>query len=236
MNVWRGCHGLDENPLGQTVERGGRSFEVIGVVGDIRGLPQGARGGGPDRDPRAAVYFGQSTAATNDDAARPCERSAHQYRVHHSPGSAPAGSSLAIQQYVPYGTGLLESVAPTRLAPVLATLFALMRCCSRQLGSTALAHRRRRAWQIDSAWPSAPLSQCDRTRAERRHDVVGRRHSRRPDRARRRHTYCRALVCVPRDPVTFVTVGSAVLLVALAASAIPARAVNIDPTIAMRTE
>jgi putative ABC transport system permease protein len=40
-----------------------------------------------------------------------------------------------------------------------------------------------------------------------------------------------------RDPVTFATIGGAVTLVALAASAIPAvRAVRIDPTIAMRVE
>ncbi len=45
-------------PLGQIVERAGRSYEVVGVVGDIRGSDlQGPRGGGPDRDPRAAVYF-----------------------------------------------------------------------------------------------------------------------------------------------------------------------------------
>jgi putative ABC transport system permease protein len=40
-----------------------------------------------------------------------------------------------------------------------------------------------------------------------------------------------------RDPATFTTVGGAVTLVALLASAIPAmRAVRVDPTIAMRTE
>ena len=39
------------------------------------------------------------------------------------------------------------------------------------------------------------------------------------------------------DPVTFATVGGAVALVALMACAIPAaRAVRIDPTMAMRTE
>ena len=48
----------DTNPLGQTIERAGRSYEVVGVVGDIRGSDtQGPRGGGPDREPRAAVYF-----------------------------------------------------------------------------------------------------------------------------------------------------------------------------------
>jgi putative ABC transport system permease protein len=41
----------------------------------------------------------------------------------------------------------------------------------------------------------------------------------------------------PRDPVTFAAAGAAVMLVALSACVVPAvRAVNIDPTIAMRTE
>jgi putative ABC transport system permease protein len=40
-----------------------------------------------------------------------------------------------------------------------------------------------------------------------------------------------------RDPITFATVGSAVALVALIACAVPAaRAVRIDPTMAMRSE
>jgi putative ABC transport system permease protein len=40
-----------------------------------------------------------------------------------------------------------------------------------------------------------------------------------------------------RDPATFAAVGAGVMFVALLASAIPAaRAVRIDPTIAMRTE
>jgi len=39
------------------------------------------------------------------------------------------------------------------------------------------------------------------------------------------------------DPVTFATIGGVVTLVALLASAIPAmRAVQIDPTIAIRSE
>jgi putative ABC transport system permease protein len=40
-----------------------------------------------------------------------------------------------------------------------------------------------------------------------------------------------------RDPFTFATVAGAITLVALAACAVPAlRAVQIDPTIAIRTE
>ena len=51
----------DSHPLGQTLDRAGRSYEVVGVVGDVRGSDvQGPRGGGPDRAPRAAVYFAAS--------------------------------------------------------------------------------------------------------------------------------------------------------------------------------
>ncbi|MPZ21756.1 MAG: FtsX-like permease family protein [Luteitalea sp.] len=48
----------DRSPIGQTLERDGRRYTVVGVVGDMRGLSGvGARGGGLDRAPQAAVYF-----------------------------------------------------------------------------------------------------------------------------------------------------------------------------------
>ncbi|OLE66434.1 MAG: hypothetical protein AUI36_07560, partial [Cyanobacteria bacterium 13_1_40CM_2_61_4] len=49
----------DKSPIGQTLEwNGARQLEVVGVVGDIRGADgRGARGGGLDREPSAAVYF-----------------------------------------------------------------------------------------------------------------------------------------------------------------------------------
>ena len=47
-----------DNPVGQQIERDGRPHQVIGVVGDVRGADgRGARGGGVDREPGAAVYL-----------------------------------------------------------------------------------------------------------------------------------------------------------------------------------
>jgi putative ABC transport system permease protein len=52
--LWPGA-----NPIGQTIEwNGARPATVIGVVGDVRGAGgQGPRGGGLDLEPGAAVYF-----------------------------------------------------------------------------------------------------------------------------------------------------------------------------------
>jgi len=234
----------DDNPLGQTVERGGRSFEVIGVVGDIRGSDtQGARGGGPDRDPRAAVYFSASQL--------PQRTMTLLVRASGQPTSIVStirqavrqqDPSLAIQQVRPLRDWLTESVAPTRLATRLATLFALSALLlasvgiygvlaytvvsrTREIGLRMAIGATRRSviglvLKDGMTWSAAGILV----------GLIG---------AFAAATLIAALLFgVPaRDPVTFVTVGSAVLLVALAASAIPAaRAVNIDPTIAMRTE
>ena len=54
--------------IGRVLEIDGRSHEVVGVVGDIRGSDGTARGGGLDRDPSAVLYlssgqFPQGTVA-----------------------------------------------------------------------------------------------------------------------------------------------------------------------------
>jgi predicted permease len=43
--------------IGRVVEIEGRSHEVVGVVGDVRGNDGVARGGGRERDPHAALYL-----------------------------------------------------------------------------------------------------------------------------------------------------------------------------------
>ena len=43
--------------IGRVLEVEGRSHEVVGVVGDIRGSDGTARGGGLDRDPSAVLYL-----------------------------------------------------------------------------------------------------------------------------------------------------------------------------------
>jgi putative ABC transport system permease protein len=56
------------DPVGRVLEFDGRSHEVVGVVGDIRGSEGTARGGGLDRDPAPVLYlssaqFPQGTVA-----------------------------------------------------------------------------------------------------------------------------------------------------------------------------
>ena len=53
------------NPIGQQLERDGRPHQVIGVVGDVRGADGVARGGGLDRQPRAAVYLSANQLPQN---------------------------------------------------------------------------------------------------------------------------------------------------------------------------
>jgi putative ABC transport system permease protein len=234
----------DENPLGQTVERGGRSFEVIGVVGDVRGSDtQGARGGGPDRDPRAAVYFSASQL--------PQRTMTLLVRASGQPTSIVStirqavrqqDPALAIQQVRPLRDWLTESVAPTRLATRLATLFAVSALLLASVGIYGVL-----AYTVASRTREIGIRMAI---GATRRSVIGLV-------LKDGMTWSAAGILVgligaftaatliatllfdvqARDPVTFVTVGGAVMLVALAASAIPAvRAVHIDPTIAMRTE
>ena len=114
------------NPLGQTLERGGRQYEVVGVVGDIRGSDtQGARGGGPDREPRAAVYFAASQLPqrTMTLLVRPTGEPASVIAVIRETVRQ-LDPTLAVQQVRPLRDWFAESVAPTRLATTLAALFA----------------------------------------------------------------------------------------------------------------
>jgi putative ABC transport system permease protein len=234
----------DTNPLGQTIERGGRSYEVVGVVGDIRGSDtQGARGGGPDREPRAAVYFattqlpqrtmtllvrpkGEPTSviATIRDAVRQQD------------------STLALQQARLLRDWLGESVAPTRLTTTLASIFAGSALLLAAVGIYGVL-----AYTVASRTKEIGVRMA---LGATRRGVVGLV-------LREGMTWAGSGIVagligafaatgliatlvfdVPaRDPITFATVGGAVTLVALMASAIPAvRAVHIDPTIAMRTE
>jgi putative ABC transport system permease protein len=48
----------ESSPLGRQLQKDGRLHEVVGVVGDVRGADgRGARGGGLDRQPAAAIYL-----------------------------------------------------------------------------------------------------------------------------------------------------------------------------------
>jgi putative ABC transport system permease protein len=232
------------NPLGQIVERNGRSFEIVGVVGDVRGSDtQGARGGGPDREPRAAVYF----------AAGQLPLRAMTLLV--LPNGEPAGAIAAVRQTVrqldptlplqqmrPLQDWLAESVASTRLTTRLAAMFAVSALLLASVGiygvlaytvasrtkeigvRMAIGASKRRVIGLvlreGMVWAGSGILA----------GLIGAFAATR--------LLSTLLFDIPaRDPVTFATIGGAVTLVALAASAIPAvRAVRIDPTIAMRVE
>ena len=234
----------DTNPLGQTIERAGRSYEVVGVVGDIRGSDtQGARGGGPDREPRAAVYF----AATQ----LPQRTMTLVVRSKGEPASVIAiirdavrqqDATLALQQVRLLRDWLGESVAPTRLTTTLATIFAGSALLLATVGIYGVL-----AYTVASRTKEIGVRMA---LGATKRGVVGLV-------LREGMTWAGSGIVaglmgafaatgliatlvfdVPaRDPITFAAVGGAVALVALMASVIPAvRAVHIDPTIAMRTE
>jgi putative ABC transport system permease protein len=234
----------DRNPLGQTLERAGRQYEVVGIVGDIRGSDvQGLRGGGPDREPRAAVYF----------AADQLPQHTMTLLVGQSGGSTTIVASireavrqldptLPLQQVRPLRDWLADSVAPTQLTTTLAAVFAvsalLLTCVgiygvlaytvasrTREIGvRMAMGATRTNVMGLvlreGMTWASSGILL----------GLIG------------AFAAASALTTVlfdvhARDPVTFATVAAVVALVALMACSIPAaRAVRVDPTTAMRTE
>jgi putative ABC transport system permease protein len=234
----------DTNPVGQTVERAGRSFEIVGVVGDVRGSDtQGTRGGGPERQPRAAVYFAASQL--------PQRTMTLVVRATGEPTSVigtvrdalrQQDPALPLQQVRPLRDWFVESVAPTRLTTTLATLFAVSALLlasvgiygvlaytvtsrTREIGvRMAIGATRRRVIGLvlrqGMMWAGSGILA----------GLIGAFAAAR--------LIAALLFDVPaRDPLTFATVAGAVTLVALLASTIPAlRAVRIDPTIAMRVE
>jgi putative ABC transport system permease protein len=230
------------NPLGQTLERAGRQYEVIGLVGDIRGSDiQGLRGGGPDREPRAAVYFaaGQEPQRTMTLLVRPNGSPAV---VSIREAVRQLDPTLPLQQVRPLRDWVADSVAPTQLTSTLAAGFAVSALLltsvgiygvlaytvasrTREIGvRMAMGATRPKVMQLvlreGMAWAGSGIllgligaSAAASVIATLLFDVAA------------------------HDPVTFAMVGAVVALVALIACSIPAaRAVRIDPTIAMRTE
>jgi putative ABC transport system permease protein len=234
----------DRNPLEQTLDRAGRQYEVVGIVGDIRGSDvQGLRGGGPDREPRAAVYFasdqlpqrtmtllvGQSGGPTTIVAS--IREAVRQL-----------DPTLPLQQVRRLRDWSADSVAPTQLTTTLAAVFAvsalLLTCVgiygvlaytvasrSREIGvRMAMGATRTNIMGLvlreGMTWASSGILL----------GLIG------------AFAAASALTTLlfdvhARDPVTFATVAAVVALVALMACSIPAaRAVRVDPTIAMRTE
>jgi putative ABC transport system permease protein len=234
----------DANPLGRTLERAGRQYEVVGVVGDIRGSDtQGLRGGGPDREPRAAVYFAaeQLPQRTMTLLVRP-SRDPTTGVASIREAVRQLDPTLPLQRVRPLRDWFAESVAPTRLTTTLATIFAVSALLltavgiygvlaytvtsrTREIGvRMAMGATRRNVMALvvreGMTWAGSGILL----------GLIGASAA--------ASGIATLLFGVPaHDPVTFVVVGGAIAIVALIACAIPAaRAVGIDPTIAMRTE
>ncbi len=234
----------DTNPLGQTLEWNGRPYEVIGIVGDVRGSDTaGARGGGPDRDPRAAVYVAaaQLPQRTMTLLVRPRGEATGVAAIIRE-AVRQIDPTLAIQQVRPLRDWVTDSVAPTRVTTTLSTVFAvtalllasvgiygvlayIVASRTREIGiRIAIGATRRSVMGLvfgqGMKWAASGI-------------LVGLTGAFATVRL-----MSTLLFGIPaHDPVTFATVGGTMALVALIACSIPAaRAVRIDPTTAMRTE
>jgi putative ABC transport system permease protein len=237
--MWSGA-----SPLGQRLERNGRSFEVVGMVGDVRGSDtEGLRGGGPDREPRPAIYLAAAqfpqrgmTLLIRPSGTSPTVVSTIRRAVRE------LDPALAVQQVRPLQDWLAESLGPSRLTTTLAALFAgsallltavgiygvlafSVAARTREIGIRMAIGAARRSviglvLRESMAWAAGGMV-CGLIAAS----------------AAARFIAALLYGIEAQDPLTFATVGGAIAVVALMAGAIPAmRAVKIDPTIAMRAE
>jgi putative ABC transport system permease protein len=120
----------DGDAIGRVLEFDGRSHEIVGVVGDIRGSDGTARGGGLDRDPNPVLYVSSAqvpqgtisivirTAATLP-AILPSIRAAVRE----------IEPTLPIPDLRPLDHWIAESAAQPRLTTTLASAFAGAALC-----------------------------------------------------------------------------------------------------------
>lgn len=113
------------DPIGRVLEFDGRSHEVVGVVGDIRGTGGTARGGGLYRDAQPVLYlsaaqFPQGTISLviRTDATVQAILPAIRAVVREIDPTLPIPDLRALDEWIG------ESAAPARLTTTLATAFA----------------------------------------------------------------------------------------------------------------
>lgn len=233
-----------QNPLGQTLEKGNRVFEVIGVVGDVRGSDtQGARGGGPDREPRAAVYFAasQMPQRTMTLLVRAPDGSASATREVRE-AVRQLDPTLALAQVRLLNDWLAEGLAAARLTTTLATIFAGIALLLTLIGIYGVL-----AYSVASRTREIGVRMA--IGATRRSIIglvvghgmtwvgVGIATGLISALAGSRFVASLLFEIPARDPVTFAAVAGAVTLVALMACSIPAvGAARVNPLVAMRAE
>jgi putative ABC transport system permease protein len=255
----------DANALGQTIDRGGRTFEVIGIVGDVRGSDiQGTLGGGPDRAPRAAVYFAAAqmpqrrmtlllrppAVGLAGSVRMPSDRMPDVNATGDASGLVSIfrqtlrqlDPALAVPPVRPLSEWLTDSVAPTRLTTRLAAIFAGSALVLASVGIYGVlaftVASRTRELGVRMAIGATRGTVIGLVLRDGMTWAIGGIAAGLIAAFAAARLIASLLFEIPaRDPLTFAAVGGAVTLVALAASAIPAlRAVRIDPTIAMRAE
>jgi predicted permease len=110
--------------IGRTLELDGRTHQVVGIVGDIRGTDGTARGGGIDRDPQPVIYlpstqFPQTTTSLviRTDAALPSILPVVRAVV----GQIDPAIAVAMR---PMEEWIVESESQRRMTTTLAAAFA----------------------------------------------------------------------------------------------------------------
>jgi putative ABC transport system permease protein len=237
--LWR-----DMNPIGQQLERDGRMYEVVGVAGDVLGGDdRGARGGGLDRRPRAAMYlsatqFPQRTMTVLLRTTR--EPSALVPRLRAA--LRESDPTIPMQQARTLDEWLVDTAANVRLTTTLAGAFAAIGVLLAGIGIYGVV-----AYSVGQRTPEIGLRMA-----------VG---------ATTRHVLAlvlrTGLVSVaigtalglggafvlsqvmgallfevrPDDPLTFASAALLLAAVSLIACYVPARrAVRVDPLVALRSE
>jgi putative ABC transport system permease protein len=234
----------NENPIGQTLDwNGARQHQVVGVVGDVRGSDGQARGGGLDREPRAAVYFSATQLPQNTMTVLVRTSGEPSVIV---PAIARAAQGIdpaqPVYQVRRLHDWLEESAAQPRFTTTLSGLFAVVAVLLAAVGIYGVLS----------------YSVAQRTKE------IGVRMAIGAERAQiRRLVLGNGMACAltgialgllsafalsrvlgtllfevgARDPITYGSVGLMLALVAMAACYIPAaRATRVDPVIALRAE
>jgi len=235
----------DKSPIGQTLEwNGARQHEVVGVVRDIRGADgRGARGGGLDREPSAAVYFSATQL--------PQRTMTLLVRTSGEPSAIVPAIARAVQDIDPaqpvyqvrrLQDWLEESAAEPRFTTTLSGVFAVVALLLAAAGvygvlSYSVAQRTQEIGVRMAI--GAERGQVMRLvlRGGMAWALTGITIGLLSAFALSRVLGSLLFEVGARDPITYSTVGVMLALVAMLACHIPAaRATRIDPVIALRTE
>jgi putative ABC transport system permease protein len=232
------------NPIGQTLEGTDRQHTVVGMIGDMRGSSgEGARGGGLDQEPQAAVYFSA--------AQLPQQSMTLLVRVSGEPSRIVPSIREAVRKIDPaqpisevrsLREWLGESAAEDRLTTMLTGAFAITALLLAAVGIYGVVAYSvgRRTQEIGVRMAvGARRGQVVRLVLREGMTTAGGGIALGLAGAfALQRVLANVLFEVPaRGPFTFAAAGTTLVLVALAACYVPAaRATRIDPTLALRND